>query len=130
MADLRCLVVDDSSRFLEAARATLEREGVTVVGSASTAAEALAKAERLRPDVILVDVGLGEESGFDLARRLDQQPHSPARVVLISTHASEDFDDLIASSPAAGFLSKSELSGRAIRELLGEHEVRDGVERH
>ena len=69
---LRCLIVDDSDTFLRAASVLLEGEGVTVAGVASNSAEALRQARALRPDVILVDVGLGEESGFDLARQLAQ----------------------------------------------------------
>ena len=61
---LRCLLVDDNEAFLEAASLLLEREGVTVVGVASTIAEALRQARVLRPDVILVDIGLGNESGL------------------------------------------------------------------
>ncbi len=64
---LRCVIVDDSARFLEAARALLEREGVDVVGVASTIAEALRLVDEVRPDVTLVDIDLGAESGFDLA---------------------------------------------------------------
>ena len=67
---LRCLLVDDNEAFLEAASVLLEREGLTVVGVASSIAEALRQARALRPDVILVDIGLGDESGFDLARLL------------------------------------------------------------
>ena len=60
---LRCLLVDDNEAFLEAASLLLEREGLTVVGVASSIAEALRQARALRPDVILVDIGLGEEPG-------------------------------------------------------------------
>jgi DNA-binding NarL/FixJ family response regulator len=117
---LRCLIVDDSSHFLTAARALLEREGIAVVGVASTSAEALRRAEELRPDVALLDVDLGNESGFELARRLASETSlKPSSVILTSTYAEEDFADLIAASPAAGFLSKSNLSARAIREILG-----------
>ena len=117
---LRCIIVDDSPRFLEAARAILEQEGVAVVGVASTSAEALRRAEELKPDVTLVDVDLGHESGFELVWRLQSQPNlHPSRAILISTYAEEDFADLIHASPAAGFLSKSDLSARAIREILG-----------
>lgn len=116
---LRCLIVDDSSSFLEAARTLLEREGLTVAGVASTGAEALVQAEQLRPDVVLVDITLGEESGFDLARRLvDEDLGDRSTVILISTHAEADFEDLIAASPATGFLPKSELSASAISRIL------------
>src|ERR1700722_11972256 len=67
---LRCLLVDDNDVFLETASLLLEREGLTVVGMASNIAEALEQARALRPDLILVDIGLGDESGFTLARLL------------------------------------------------------------
>lgn len=116
---LRCLIVDDSTGFLRAARALLEREGVTVVGVASTGSEAVQRADELRPDVLLLDIDLGEESGLDVARRLERESRfPPSHVILISTHAEEDFADLIAGSPAAGFLSKAELSASAIRRFI------------
>ncbi|MDQ1617586.1 MAG: hypothetical protein QOE19_155 [Actinomycetota bacterium] len=116
---LSCLVVDDNPRFLDAARKLLELEGITVVGVASSSAEALDRVEELRPDVTLVDIDLGGESGFELARRLDQQTaKAPRRMILISTHAESDYADLIEASPVLGFLSKSALSGSAIRDLL------------
>ncbi|HEX3813561.1 MAG TPA: response regulator transcription factor [Mycobacteriales bacterium] len=122
---MRCLIVDDSARFLQAARALLEREGsVEVVGVASTSADAIARAEALSPDVLLLDIDLGGESGFELARAVDDRvrkghfkEHTP-RMILISTHSEEDFEELIEASPAVGFLNKSALSTRAIRELL------------
>ncbi|MFD4561543.1 response regulator [Streptomyces sp. NPDC058469] len=114
---LRCLLVDDSARFLEAARALLERDGVEVVGIASTGADALSQARETAPDVVLVDLDLDGENGFDVARRL--VGNVPA-VILISTHSREDFQELIAASPAHGFLHKSALSARAIRDVLGD----------
>jgi CheY-like chemotaxis protein len=116
---LRCLIVDDSPRFLDAARGLLERQGVTVVGVASTSTDALQRAQRLRPDVTLVDIDLGGESGLELARRLhDPDGQAAAPVILISTHAEQDYAELIAASPAVGFLAKTALSGNAIRGLL------------
>jgi DNA-binding NarL/FixJ family response regulator len=117
---LRCLIVADSPRFLDAACGLLEREGVAVVGVASTSAEALQGVEELRPDVTLVDIDLGGESGFELARQIHgKASRVPSRVVLISTHAEVDYADLIAASPAVGFVSKAALSASAIRDLLG-----------
>jgi DNA-binding NarL/FixJ family response regulator len=119
---LRCLIVDDSPRFLDAARGLLERQGVIVVGVASTSADALQQAAELRPDVTLLDIDLGGESGFDLARRLHRQASLAAeQVILISTHAEQDYVDLIAASPVVGFLPKSALSADAIRDLLRGH---------
>jgi two-component system nitrate/nitrite response regulator NarL len=115
----RCLLVDDNDAFLETASVLLEREGVRVVGLASNIAEALRQVRALRPDLILVDIGLGDESGFDLARLLAQDTQASGDVILISTAAETDYRDLIQDSPAAGFLAKSELSARAISHILG-----------
>ncbi len=117
---LRCLLVDDNEAFLEAAGVLLEREGLTVVGVASSIAEALRQARALKPDVILVDIGLGDESGFDLAQLLAQDGLADdADVILISARAEMDYTELLADSPAAGFLPKSELSGQGISRILG-----------
>jgi DNA-binding NarL/FixJ family response regulator len=119
---LRCLIVDDSRCLLDAARGLLERQGISVVGVASTSAEALRLARELQPDVTLIDIGLGSESGFELARRLRREANLAApRMILISTHAEQDYADLIAASPAVGFLAKSALSAGAIRDLLASH---------
>ncbi len=109
---IRCLIVDDNQPFLDAARLLLVREGVTVVGVATTSAEALRLDEELRPDVVLVDIRLGRESGFDLARRLS------GTVILISTHAQTEHAEEIAASPAAGFISKAHLSASAVLRLV------------
>jgi DNA-binding NarL/FixJ family response regulator len=117
---LRCIIVDDSTRFLEVARAVLQTDGIEVIGTASTGAEALALVARLRPDVTLVDIDLGGESGLQLAALLAEQAEgSPAPLIMISTHSAEDYADLVAASPAIGFLPKTALSGAAIRETLG-----------
>jgi DNA-binding NarL/FixJ family response regulator len=116
---LRCLLVDDSPWFLEAARTLLERQGLTIVGVASTCEETFAQVADLSPDVVLLDIDLGEESGLALAERLHTRPGlARPPIILISTHAEEDYADLIAQSPAVGFLPKSGLSAGAIRDLL------------
>ena len=116
------LIVDDNSFFLEAARDLLEQEGLCVVGVAATSAEALRRAEELRPGVVLVDIMLGGESGFELARRLagDHRGSGPT-VILISTLSEADFARLIAESPAAGFLPKRALSAQAIQRIVDGH---------
>jgi DNA-binding NarL/FixJ family response regulator len=108
---IRCLIVDDNERFLEAARLLLEREGLTVVGTATTSAAALRLEAELRPDVALVDIRLGEESGFDLAGRLG------VTVILISTYEQSEYAEEIAASPAAGFIPKARLSAAAVARL-------------
>ena len=116
---LRCLIVDDNAYFLEAAADLLTRQGVTVAGVASDTADALRLARELRPDVVLVDIMLGRESGIDLARRLAAANSGGLAIILISTHAEADFADLIQEAPVAGFVPKSELSASAIRRLAG-----------
>jgi len=115
---VHCLIVDDNGDFLAAARTLLEQEGLTIVGEASTSADALRKVQLLRPDVVLVDVSLGEESGLELARRLVDDPAREATVILISTRSECELADVIATSPAAGFLSKPALSADAIHGFL------------
>ena len=116
---LRCLIIDDNERFLKAARSRLDAEEVEVIGVATTGADVLAQIDKLRPDVVLVDINLGDENGFELIRELVvRHPWLQDRLVLISTRAEEDYADLIAASPARGFLSKSQLSAAALVALL------------
>lgn len=115
---LRCAIVDDNEAFLQAAGVLLERQGLTVVGGASNAADALRQAADLRPDVVLVDIVLGAESGFALARQLAGRDGGGPTVILISTHSEADFADQIAESPAVGFVAKPELSAQVIRSLV------------
>ena len=116
VAAVACFIVDDSARFLEIASSLLERHGIDVVGTAGSFSKALSGAAELRPDVVLVDIDLGGESGFELTRRLTGAGHP--RVILISAHAEADFADLIESSPALGFIPKTELSALAVYDLV------------
>ena len=116
---LRCVIVDDSPAVLRAASELLEGQGIAVVGVAETGEEAILLMEELKPDLMLVDIALGPESGLDLARRLARtRDVGQPRIILISTHDEADFAELIAASPAIGFLRKSNLSATAIRRLL------------
>jgi DNA-binding NarL/FixJ family response regulator len=118
---VRCLIVDDNRSFLSAASDLLERDGISVVGVASTGTEAQRKYRELKPDIALVDVDLGEESGVDLARELaGPAKAADAEVVLISAHAQDDFTHLIAAGPALSFIGKSDLSGATIRSILAD----------
>jgi DNA-binding NarL/FixJ family response regulator len=110
-------MVDDNEQFLMAARSLLERQGLHVVGVASTSAEATRLASELRPDCVLVDVDLGTESGFDVGARLVAE--GSHAVVLISAYPEAEFSDLLAGSPVVGFISKAELSAQRIADLLG-----------
>ena len=115
--NVRSLIVDDSEPFLESARRLLESQGIEIVGTSTSGAQALELAVALAPDLALVDVELGEEDGVALAGQIHSR--SPAtRVVLISTYGYDEMHDLIATSAAVGFLPKGRLSGDAVRALL------------
>lgn len=118
---IRCLIVDDNHRFAQIARELLQEDGIDVVAVAGGGEEAVRLALELRPELALVDIDLGGESGLDVARRLRaDQPGSPVdAVILISTHGHEEFGELIAASPAVGFIAKAELSAESIEALLG-----------
>jgi DNA-binding NarL/FixJ family response regulator len=116
---LRCLIVDDNARFCESMRSLLEEEGIAVVGIAASGDEAVRIACEVEPDVALVDIDLGDESGFDVARSLTRAgAHPTRRVILISTHDEREVAELVAASPALGFIAKLDLNADAIRELV------------
>jgi DNA-binding NarL/FixJ family response regulator len=115
---LRCLIVDDNEPFLASASRLLAAQGVDVVGCASSGAEAVQLAQKLEPDVALVDVQLGREDGLEVTRRLAaMSPVTP--VILISSHSKDELAELVRDSPAAGFLPKRSLGADAIADLLG-----------
>src|SRR4029453_13563386 len=115
---LRCLIVDDNASFLGEAAALLQRDEIVIAGVASNTRDALERAQEVKPDVALVDISLGSESGLGLPRRLVELNGGAPTVILISTHAETDFAELIEEAPVAGFVAKAELSGAAIRRLL------------
>jgi DNA-binding NarL/FixJ family response regulator len=114
---LRCLIVDDNEEFLVSASALLSTQGLHIVGTAATGVEAIRQAGALRPDVVLVDLQLGDEDGLELARHLAGTIPT-TRVVLISAHPKDDLTELVAGSPAAAFLAKAALSADAIARLV------------
>ena len=116
---MRCLLVDDNAAFTETARRVLDPHGVKVTGTASNCAEAVLRVSELRPDIVLIDVVLGDENGFDLARRLAERDDDLA-VIMISSGAEDDYADLMTGCAALGFLPKGELSADRIRRLLAE----------
>ena len=114
---LRCLIVDDNEEFLESASRLLSAQGLEVVGGATSGAEAVRLAQTLGPDVALVDVQLGDEDGLEVTRRLAADARE-MRIILISTHPENELSELIAGSPAVGFLPKTALGADAIAEML------------
>jgi len=111
---LQLLIVDDSDEFLASAARLLETQGLRVVGSATSSAEALRLADELEPDVALVDVELGEEDGVALARELEAR-RPATRAILISAHDREDLG--LAGDDAVSFLAKADLGAAAIERL-------------
>ena len=114
---MRCIIVDDSEEFLASASRLLGSQGMEVLAVASTGDHALHLAGELGPDLALVDIELGEEDGIELSHELASRVPA-TRVVLISSYDQADLGDLIARSPAAGFLPKTDLGAAEIRAIL------------
>jgi DNA-binding NarL/FixJ family response regulator len=111
------LIVDDHDGFRTQVRALLDAAGYEVVGEAGDGTTGVAEATRLAPDLVLLDVQLPDISGFEVARRLRDHATDPA-IVLISSRDRSDYGSRIERSGADGFISKAELSARAIRSIL------------
>ncbi|GLY16883.1 response regulator transcription factor [Kineosporia rhizophila] len=119
--DHRCLIVDDSPTYCAAVRDMLEAAGMTVVATAATLAEAVEAANTHRPDLALVDIDLGAESGFDVVEALQKVEVPTPAVILVSTHDPDDFAEMIADSSAIGFLQKFGLSAELIAQMVAGH---------
>ncbi len=112
------LIIDDSASFRASARSLLEAEGFGV-SEAATGVEGIEAVRQHRPELVLLDIQLPDLDGFEVAERLAQLEWPPT-VILISTRDGADYGSLVSSSPARGFIPKSELSGAAVRSMLGE----------
>jgi DNA-binding NarL/FixJ family response regulator len=112
------VIVDDHPDFRESASALLEAEGFSVVGQAADGDEAIATVERLRPQVVLLDIQLPDLDGFVVAERLAVGP-DPPRVVLISSREAAAYGPQLETAAARGFIPKRELSGSALASLVG-----------
>ncbi|MDO8212756.1 response regulator transcription factor [Conexibacter sp. CPCC 206217] len=111
------LIVDDHPSFRSSARRVLEAGGFAVVGEAADAATGFAAARDLRPDVVLLDVGLPDADGFRVAHCINTLS-DPPQVVIVSSRDSSDFGPLVAGCGACGFVAKADLSGDAVAALL------------
>ena len=117
MAMISVLLVDDSPLFLEQTSAWLSRqEGLEVVGSATSAADGLALAARLRPRVVLMDIDLPDLHGIEATRRLKSRPGAPA-VVILTLHCDPDYRVAAAEAGADGLVSKSDLATELLPSL-------------
>jgi DNA-binding NarL/FixJ family response regulator len=111
------LIVDDHPSFRATARLLLEADGWTVVGEAPDGTQGLSAARALHPDLVLLDVNLPDMDGFAVAAQLTQDDRAPA-IVLVSSRDAYDFGPLVERCGAAGFVSKADLSGDALRRLV------------
>jgi response regulator of citrate/malate metabolism len=114
---LRCLIVDDDPTFIELARQVLDGDGINIVGTAANSAEATTRVAELQPDLVLVDVRLGDESGVALASRIADHDGT-TRVILISSYRHSDLAGVLPEDEGIGFISKVDLSAGAIRAAL------------
>jgi DNA-binding NarL/FixJ family response regulator len=112
---LRVLLVDDDERFRATARRALEADGIEIVGEVGNGLDVCEAAARCRPDVVLLDLGLPDIDGLEVARRLRSEEGGPV-VILISTRDAA-YGERMALGLAAGFLPKHQLSLSAILSL-------------
>jgi CheY-like chemotaxis protein len=111
------LVVDDDAAVRGLVVRILRSWGHAVVGEAGSVAEALSRAEELRPDTVLVDIGLPDGDGFALTRELRRRAWAP-RVVIFSSDADRANVAAARRAGAIAFLPKDELSSPALQQLL------------
>jgi len=113
------LIIDDHTSFRIQARAILEADGFTIAGEAGDGASGLEAARTLRPDLVLLDIGLPDVEGFEVARVLAVDGPPPF-VVLTSSRDASEYGPRLRASRVLGFIAKEELSGAAIRALTDE----------
>jgi DNA-binding NarL/FixJ family response regulator len=116
-AVMSVLIVDDHPSFRASARRLLEAEGFEVVGEAGDGHAAIAAAEQLKPDLVLLDVQLPDLNGFEVAERLAAMG-LPSAVILTSSRNPAEYGQLDSATAVRGFVAKADLSGAVLTELL------------
>ena len=109
---IKLLLVDDNPDMLTALAQLLQREFL-IVGELPSGASVLAQVDALNPDIILLDVSLGDLSGFQVAERLGQLT-CPSRIVFLSIHENPEFVQAAVDVGASGYVFKSRIN----RDLL------------
>jgi DNA-binding NarL/FixJ family response regulator len=112
------LIVDDDAVFRTLARRVLAASGLHLIAEAASVADALSTAESVKPAGALVDIGLPDGDGFELARQLTALPWRP-RVVLMSVESDAASIDEVRDSGAQTFVHKADLPGAPLARLLG-----------
>jgi two-component system response regulator DevR len=124
----RLLIVDDHQVVRVGLRTMLDRfPSLEVVGDAANVKEAMDKAGKLQPDVVLLDVRLGEENGFEVCRQL-QAMEKHVRVLVLTSFADDQAVVEAISAGADGYLLKeiaSEALVRAIEQVHAGQSVLD-----
>ena len=113
----RVLVVDDNEEMLSRASAAL-KSGCVIVGAVTDGPSALKAAFTLRPDVIVLDIGMAGMNGFEVAARL-RESGSTAEVVFFTVHADEEFIAAARAVGGIGYVVKPRLAAdllSAVRE--------------
>ena len=105
---MRILIVDDSREFLEAAGRFLSIDPeIEIVGRASSGHEALEKLDRLRPDLVLMDLVMPDMDGLAATREIKKRPGAPP-VVIVTAYGDREYRAQAEAAGADGFISKSE----------------------
>jgi DNA-binding NarL/FixJ family response regulator len=111
------LIVDDDPRFRTQAREVLEADGFVVIGEAVDGATGLEAVRALRPEYVLLDIGLPDIEGFEVARNLAVNG-PPPWVVLTSSRDARAYGRRLTNVQSLGFIPKERISGAAIRGLV------------
>jgi DNA-binding NarL/FixJ family response regulator len=128
--DFKILLVDDNQTFAASVKQFLQiLHGATVVGHATNGLEALEQARALEPDLILMDIGLPDMSGLDIARTL-QTWSAPPKVIFLTMHNNQPYRDAAQKAGAAGFVSKANFVSQLfpmIEELVRNQPHQEGA---
>lgn len=124
---IRCILVDDHALFRDGVRRLLESEsGFAVVGEAGNAVEALEMVEELRPDVVLMDIGMPGMSSFEGARQmLERWPET--RLIFLTMFEEEEYLAQCLAIGAVGYVLKDSPPARLINVLREAHRGRKYV---
>ena len=121
---VQVLVVDDQERFRTVLRDLVDGlDGMAVAGEASSGESALAVAERLRPQLVVMDLRMPGMGGIEATRRLVEE--HPDTVVLLVSVDGADESERIRACGAAAFLPKQRLSRNALEDFWREHGPED-----